>query len=117
MKKPFKETRWYKYLRPFASWRFLISFGFAWMLTNGVWYMIAFAPLGLPGWLVWLARGYITILYGPTPEKLITLPIAIWVHLRLFRYDHKTHKQLEEMHLQAKNDWESFKLKFKRRNK
>ena len=88
------------------------------MLTNGWAYLIAFTPLIKIQWIVWFARWYIGILYLPwTPEKLITIPIAIWVHIRLFKYDYKTHKQLEEMHNQAKEDWNQFKSKFKRRNK
>ena len=84
------------------------------MITNGWAYLIAFAPLNLPSWVTWLARTYIGIIYLPTtPEKLITFPIAIWVHVRLFKYDHKTKHQLEDMHEQAKQDWITVKTKLK----
>ena len=99
------------YLRPFTSFRFLLSFGVAWMLTNGWAYLIAFAPLGLPEWIVWFSRWYIGFLYLPwTPEKLVTIPMAIWFHIRLFKNDDKTHKQLQDMYSQAKADWQSVKI-------
>lgn len=101
-----------KYLRPFANWRFVISFGLAWIITNGIWYAFAFVPMRLPDWLVWFARSYIAFLYIPTtPEKLITIPLAIFIQLLLFRNDVKTRKQLDEMYSQAKSDWHKVKFK------
>lgn len=114
----FKGSKLYKYLRPFASWRFLVAFGAAWVITNGIWYAFAFAPIPhLPAALVWFSRGYIAVLYGPTPEKLLTIPVAIWIHMKLFKKDEKTREQLEEMHAQAKRDWAALKAKFKRGEK
>lgn len=115
-------SRLYTYLRPFASWRFTVSFGVAWMITNGWAYLISFAPLGLPDSLVWVARGYIGFLYIPwTPEKLITVPISIWLHIKLFKNDSKTRVQLEQMQVQAKADWDTAVKKlrkiFKRKKK
>jgi hypothetical protein len=111
-----KQSRWKTYLRPFASWRFLIAFGAAWVITNGLWYVIAFAPIDfLPSWLVWFARSYIAFIYLPwSPEKLITFPIAIWFHIKVFKKDIKTRKQLEELYKQAQDDWEIVKNKFKK---
>jgi hypothetical protein len=86
------------------------------MITNGWAYLIAFTPLVKSEWIVWVARTYIGFLYLPwTPEKLITIPIAIWIHIRLFKYDYKTHKQLQEMLQQAKEDWKTVKNKFKKK--
>ena len=112
----FKGSKIYKYLRPFASWRFLAAFGAAWTITNGIWYAIAFAPIPhIPAALVWFSRGYIAFIYMPwSPEKLITIPMAMWIHIKLFKNDEKTRKKLEEMHAQAKQDWAAFKSKFKR---
>ena len=111
-----KQSRWKIYLRPFASWRFLIAFGAAWAVTNGVWYLLAFSPINIiPTWLRWFARGYIGLIYLPwSPEKLITFPIAIWIHVKLFKNDKKTKIQLDLMYIQAKADWNSFKKKFKK---
>lgn len=109
----------WKYLKPFTNPRFLISFGIAWIITNGIWYVFAFVPIKiLPDWLIWFSRSYIAFLYLPwTPEKLITIPLAIFVHLKLFKRDSKTHEQLEELYTQAKLDWSKFKSKFKRKSK
>lgn len=105
--------RWLlKYLRPFANWRFLISFGLAWIITNGIWYAFAFIPMKLPDWLVWFSRSYIAFLYIPTtPEKLITIPLAIFFQTQLFKGDQKTKEQLNEMYAQAKADWQKVKFK------
>lgn len=106
------------YLRPFANWRFLISFGAAWVITNGIWYVLAFAQWDfIPNWLKAFSAAYISILWLPTtPEKFfITLPLAIWIHVRLFKNDEKTHLLLLEMKEEAKNDWEKIKNKFKKK--
>jgi len=102
----------WKYLKPFANWRFLISFGLAWLITNGIWYVFAFVPMRLPDWLVWFSVSYIAFLYLPfTPEKLVTIPLAIFIQWLLFRNDIKTRKQLDEMYAQAKADWHKVKFK------
>ena len=118
MMKRFFKWLW-KYLKPFTNPRFLISFGIAWIITNGMWYVFAFVPIKiLPEWLVWFSRSYIAFLYLPwTPEKLITIPMAIFFHLKLFKKDSKTHEQLQDLYEQAKSDWSKFKSKFKRKKK
>lgn len=122
-KKPSKFKRFlawiWKYLRPFTNWRFLISFGLAWMITNGIWYIFAFAPIKwFPEWLVWFGRAYIAFIYLPmTPEKLITIPIAVFFQTLLFKGHKKTKDQLDIMYAQAKSDWAKVKAKFKRKKK
>lgn len=89
----------------------MISFGAAWCITNGIWYVLAFAPINLPEWLIWTSRSYIAFLYLPfTPEKLITIPLAIFFQIKLFKNE-KTQQQLNEMYAQAKSDWAKFKKK------
>lgn len=118
MKTKFTGSRLYKYLRPFTSWRFVISFGFAWLLTNGWAYYFGFTPLNIPIWLRAFALSYLTFIYLPvSPEKLVTIPIAIWIHIKLFKNDKVTHNQLEEMHIQAKQDWLKIKNKLFKRKK
>ena len=95
-----------------------MSFGIAWIITNGIWYAFAFVPLNLPAWLVWFSRSYIAFLYLPwTPEKLITIPMAIFFQTQIFKNDIKTKKQLVEMYAQAKSDWQKIKNKFKKNKK
>lgn len=67
-------------------------------------------------WYTIAATTWLGILWLPcTPEKLITIPMALFIHTRLFRRDEKTRKQLEDMYAQAKEDWNKFKNKFKRK--
>lgn len=102
----------WKYLKPFTNFRFLISFGIAWLITNGIWYIMAFVPMNLPDWLVWISRSYVAFLYIPTtPEKLITIPMAIFFQTQLFKNDTKTKKQLQDMYAQAKSDWRYTKIR------
>lgn len=103
------------YLKPFLNIKFFISFGIAWMITNG-WCYIG-AVIGQIFHLKILRNisvAYMSFLYLPfTPEKLITIPIAMFLHRSLFKNDPKTKEQLLNMQQQAKNDWESIKTKFK----
>jgi len=65
----------------------LISFLLAWIITNG-W---AYAMLGVGIWLdiTWakaVSGTYLGILWLPfTPEKLITVPLALFIQKVLFR--------------------------------
>ena len=105
----------WKYLKPFTNWRFLISFGLAWLITNGWCYI--FIGIGLMlkiDWMFAFGTAYLAFLWLPiTPEKLITIPFAIFIHWSLFRNDIKTHTQLNDMYAQAKSDWQKVKFKFR----
>lgn len=118
MKKLMKKI-WNKiliYIKPFLNWRFLISFSAAWMITNGWSYIfIVLGPILELKWMTTIGIGYQTFLWMPfTPEKLVTIPLAIWFHTLIFRNDEKTHHQLEKMYSEAKSDWQKIKNKFKR---
>ena len=84
------------WLRKLASFflnpRFLLCFGVAWMLTNG-WSYILFALgtyFGI-GWMIAVGGGYMAFLWLPiSPEKLVTVAIAIWLLRLLFPNDQKT---------------------------
>lgn len=79
--------------------RLLLCFGIAWIITNG-WSYIA---LGISFWLdfKWLgiiASAYLTALWIPfTPEKIITVIIAIFLLKILFPNDTKTLKKLHDL--------------------
>jgi len=69
-------------VKPYLKPTIIISFGIAWMITNGIWYVLAFTATG---WLQWFARGYIVMLYFPfTIEKIFTVAIALWLQKKLF---------------------------------
>ena len=85
--------------------RFLLCFGLAWMVTNG-WSYIATAVgawLSIP-WLAGAGAAWLAILWIPfTPEKIVTVAIAIGLLRWLFPKDEKTLKVLVELHSKAKN--------------
>ena len=72
--------------------RFLLCFGIAWMITNG-W---SYALLGVGtfynvGWMIAVAGGYLTFLWLPiSPEKIVTVAIAIALLKLIFPRDEKT---------------------------
>lgn len=94
------------------NWRFALSFGIAWMITNG-W---AYIALGLGLWfdIKWLsaiAGTYTAFLYLPfTLEKLITIPLAILICKLFFPKHKKVQDELNGL-------LEEEKKKLKRRNK
>ncbi len=78
---------------------FLLCFGVAWIITNG-WSYIC---LGLGtffgiGWLTAVAAAYMAFLWFPfTPEKILTVTIAIFLLKRLFPNDKRTLKRLYDI--------------------
>lgn len=72
--------------------RLLFCFGVAWIITNG-WSYIVFALGTLLGieWMVIVSSAYLTFLWIPfTPEKIVTVIIAIGLLRFLFPNDKKT---------------------------
>ena len=79
--------------------RFLLCFGLAWIVTNG-WSYILFAvgTLCEIGWMMAVSGAYMTFLWFPfTPEKLLTVALAIMLLRWLFPHDQKTLGVLREM--------------------
>lgn len=103
------------YLRPFLSWRFLICFFLSWFVTNGWSYI--FIIIGLVfdiNWIFNVGAGWQAFLWMPfTPEKLVTIPMAMWFNFKLFK-DEKTTGLLNDMLGQAKADWQKAKAALKR---
>ena len=104
------------YLRPFLSWKFLLCFFLAWFITNGWSYV--FVIIGTVCHIEWMfdiGVGWQALLWLPfTPEKLVTIPIAVWFNFKLFK-DAKTERLLNDMLAQAKSDWNKIKGWFKKR--
>ena len=79
--------------------KFLLCFGIAWLITNGWSYIL----LGIGtffgiGWMVALAGGYLTLLWLPiSPEKIVTVAIAIALLKVLFPNDKRTLAVLIDM--------------------
>lgn len=101
------------YLKPFANWKFLISFGLAWMVTNGWCYLfILFGSIFNINWMWAVGTAYAAFLYFPfTIEKLITIPMAIFFQTKFFKHDIKLRNQLLDMKAEAHKDWKSVKYK------
>lgn len=84
--------------------RFLICFGLAWLLTNGWSYIaLALGTLFQIQWMIAVAGAYMALLWFPfTPEKVITIIIAMALLRWLFPNDEKTLGILKELYAKAK---------------
>ena len=80
--------------------RFLLCFGIGWLITNG-WAYVMFAMGTFFGikWMIAVGGGYLTLLWLPfSPEKIITVAIAIWLLKIFFPQDTKTLAVLKVMY-------------------
>jgi hypothetical protein len=76
----------YLIIKPYLTWKYCISFSIAWFITNGHAYVIGAIGLWLDiAWAKWYGGIYLATLYGPTPEKLITIPLSALIHYIIFR--------------------------------
>ena len=66
--------------------RLLLCFGIAWLITNGWAYLaVILGTLFHIKWLTGIGTGYLAIIWMPfTPEKAITISIAVFLFKRLF---------------------------------
>ena len=87
-----------KWVQFFLNPRLILCFGMAWMVTNGWCYVFMFLGTWWKlSWMLAVGTAYAGFLWFPfTPEKLVTLAIAIWLLKRLFPQDEKTLKLLHE---------------------
>ena len=80
--------------------KLLLCVGIGWMITNG-WSYVLFG-LGTYydiKWMIGVSGAYLAFLWFPfTPEKLLTLAIAIFLLKWLFPKDEKTLGTLKNMH-------------------
>lgn len=104
------------YLKPFANLKFLISFGVAWFITNGWCYVgIALGTAFGINWLLAVSSAYFAFLWLPfTPEKIVTVALAILFQTIFFPKDLKLRQDLENLKIEARKDWDSVKRKISR---
>lgn len=79
--------------------RLLLCFGIGWMITNGWSYVLMGLGtwLNIP-WMIGASGAYLAFLWFPfSPEKLLTVAIAIFLLRWLFPHDQKTLAVLIEM--------------------
>ena len=95
--------------------RFLLCFGLGWLCTNG-WSYILFGlgTLFRAGWMIAVSSAYMAFLWFPcTPEKLITLLIAIFLLRKLFPRDRRTLTRLKLLRRAALRKWRAEKEKWR----
>lgn len=79
--------------------RLLLCIGIAWIITNGWSYvMFALGTYFKIKWMIAVSGAYLAFLWLPvSPEKLVTIAIAMFLLKRLFPEDEKTLGKLREM--------------------
>ena len=99
--------------------RLLLCFGIAWIITNGWAYItVAIAAWLKLEWLGAIAGAYLAALWIPfTPEKIITVIIAIFLLRLLFPHDKKTLEKLHDMKEKIKATGKKIKDKHKENSK
>ena len=100
-----------------ANPRLLICVLIAWMITNG-WSYVLFALgtyFGI-GWMAAIGGTYLAFLWLPiSPEKIVTIAIAIGLLRWLFPNDQKTLAVLKDLHAKAKSALQNSKEKRKKK--
>ena len=99
--------------------RFLLCFGLAWIITNGWAYILLGVGIWTEiGWMSAVASAYLAFLWVPgTPEKIVTLAIALFLLRHLFPKDEKTLGLLREWHMRAKDSVNAKRKERKERKK
>ena len=92
-----------KILAFFANPRLLLCLGLAWIITNGWSYILLGLGVLLDvAWMKAVASAYLAFLWIPlTPEKILTVMIAIFLLRCFFPKDEKTLAEAREMILRA----------------
>ena len=84
--------------------RLLLCLGIAWMITNGWSYVLLAVGTWLgSGWMIGIASAYLAFLWLPiSPEKIVTVAIAMGLLCFLFPGDKKTLGILKDMYAKLK---------------
>lgn len=87
------------FVRVLISPKMLLTFGIAWMITNGWSYIFVGVGAALKiKWLLAVGGAYQAFLWFPfTPEKIVTVAIAIWLSKKLFPKDIKLQEQIRAL--------------------
>ena len=93
-----------KVIQFIANPRFLLCFGLAWIITNGWSYILFGIGTALNiGWMVAVSGAYLAFLWLPvSPEKIVTVAIAMGLLRFLFPHDQKTLAVLKSLYAKAK---------------
>ena len=84
--------------------RFLLCFGLGWIITNGwAYFLFGLGSFTDVGWMKAVAGAYLAMLWFPfTPEKIVTVGIAIALLKWLFPRDTYTLGVLHDMRVKAR---------------
>lgn len=108
VKEKIKKVLWF-----FANPRLWLCLGLAWIITNGWSYILIGIGTALDiTWMKVVASGYLAFLWFPiTPEKIVTVAIAIFLMKLIFPKDEKTlavlsnwYEKAKEKHKRKKHD-------------
>jgi hypothetical protein len=112
MKEKLKKILWF-----FTNPRLLLCLSIAWMITNGWSYILVAVGTALGiGWMAAVGGAYLTFLWVPfTPEKILTVIIAIFLLRKLFPNDEKTLKILIDLFEKVKAAERETREKWKKR--
>ena len=93
----------------------MLCFGLAWIITNGWSYIMLGVGTYLDiGWMIAISGAYLAFLWLPiTPEKIVTIAIAIVILRILFPNDQKTLAVLKSMREKIKESAKNKKKKNK----
>lgn len=85
--------------------RLLLCLGAAWMVTNGWSYiMLALGTFFRIPWMISTASAYLLFLWLPvSPEKIVTVALALLLLKLLFPQDEKTLAVLSQMYAKTKS--------------
>ena len=110
-----KKRSWKKAIQFIANPRLLLCIAIAWLLTNGWSYILLGIGTYLEiDWMTAAAGAYLAFLWLPiSPEKIVTLAIALVLLRLLFPNDQKTLAVLEGLYAKAKSALKSRKAKGK----
>lgn len=89
-----------KFLKFILNYRLIICWFIAWFITNGWSYvMLGFGTYYEVGWMISISSAYLAFLWLPiSPEKLVTIVIAITLLKLIFPHDQETLGVLIDMH-------------------
>jgi hypothetical protein len=80
-------NKFWGWVKPYLTPRMVPIILSVWAITNGLWYVLAFAPIKfIPDWLSVIAKGYLIFLWSPIAlEKPIILAVSIFIYRFVYR--------------------------------
>ena len=97
------------YISPFLNWRILVIYVPIWFIMSGWTYLFIFLGTKYKiGWMLAAGTFWATVLWLPiTPEKLLTIPLTMWIYIRWCNKEDTISDQLQLMLAEARKDWDN----------